>query len=121
MNHVDIETGRRYQVALEEMFSKSAAGTDVHHVREARRLCRNAFVAVEDDYCRDQLQLIELYAAELFSEAAHQSWQRGPMSGVDVLKQNIIQCLGTFEARLISIAFARRPAIEELAESQAVN
>lgn len=111
MNDAAIETGRRYHDALAQMLSRLAAGgPDAPGIaRKARHLCVNAFVAVEDDDCRDQIELIELYMADLFSAAAHPGRRRGSVSGVDVLKQKIRRCLGTLKARLISLASARRP------------
>ena len=107
INNVDIGSGRRYHAALEEIFSKLGADTHASHfLREVRRSCSNASLAVEDDYCREQLALIERYAGDLFSKATHQNWQRGSVPGVDVLKHKIGKCLGTFEARLISLANA---------------
>ncbi|HYN12068.1 MAG TPA: hypothetical protein VET51_05405 [Burkholderiales bacterium] len=110
MNDAAIATGRRYHDALAQMLSRLAAGgPDAPGiVRKVRHLCVNAFVAVEDDYCRDQIELIELYMADLFSAAAHQRRRRGSVSAVDMLKHKIGKCLGTFEARLMSMASARR-------------
>lgn len=111
MTEDEIENGRKYHDALAEVFVKSARGAvGYHSILEVRRLCRAAFIAVDDNYCREQLDLIELYAADFFSEAGSKGWRRGALSGSDVLKDKISKCLGTFEARLIALDSARQSA-----------
>ena len=102
MTGEQLKAARKYHDALVDVLSKCVGGRAAYHtVLEIRHLCRAAFVAVEDDFCREQLGLIEAYAADLFSKARHKPWHRGPVSGIDVLTHKIEKCLGAFEARLI--------------------
>lgn len=73
-----------------------------------KHLCRSLFDTLDDNYCREQLDLIELYAGDLFSER-HDNWQWGPLSGVDALKHKIAKCLSAIESRLL--AFKKAEAI----------
>lgn len=75
-------------------------------VLTVRLLCRSLSEAARDNYCSEQLDLIELYAGDLFSEAEHRGWERGPQSGADVLKHKIAKCRGTIEARLMALGRA---------------
>ena len=71
-----------------------------------KHLCRSASEALDDNYCREQLDLIELYADDLFS-GRHQAWQHGPLSGADGLRHKIRRCLSIIEARLLTLERAK--------------
>jgi hypothetical protein len=89
--------------ALDAEFDQRMAGqTACDHMVTVRNLCWSLFKAVDDNYCREQLDLIELYAADLFSEG-RQNRQLQPQPSIYTLKQKIRKCLDTIEARLRAV------------------
>jgi hypothetical protein len=95
---------RRY---LDEIYAfVEQASNSPHHcasVLTVAHLCQSASDVGGDNYCREQLDLIELYAGDLFSEARHDVRQYGVQSGPQALKQKIRKCLRAIEARLTAL------------------
>jgi hypothetical protein len=81
-------------------------GADFRRLRRALALCRELAAAVDDDYCRRKVLLIEECAAELFSIAEPRS--RGRMSGAEFLRSRIREALELVQSRLYSLDRARR-------------
>lgn len=92
---------------LDELFAFVEKASNSPHqfdrVLTVRHLCQSAFDALGDNYCREQLDLIELYAGDLFSETRDEGWEPGAQSGAQALKQKIRKCLRTIEARLMAL------------------
>lgn len=72
------------------------------HIVSVRTLCQAISQLVDDNYCREQLDFLELYAGDLFSQR-HEIWQRGRQAGGDVLKRKARKCLVTVDARLLTL------------------
>jgi signal transduction protein with GAF and PtsI domain len=107
----DIEEARGLHALLKQIVDRhEGASADYRALRRALDLCRRAFAAVEDRYCRDKLRIIEDFAAELFTHADHGKWQRETMSGGEFLRQQILGALELFDSRLYSLEAVRRSA-----------
>ena len=107
MGYPDIERARDGQAALRRIIESYAGpGTDLRALRRVVDLCREVQDAVEDDYCRAKIRTIAEYSAELLSQAEHRA--RGPLSGIDFLRQQIRAALELLQSRLYSLERARR-------------
>jgi hypothetical protein len=92
---------RGHLVGLKAVFHEPASGPGADDcMGTVRGLCRAVFEALEDNPCREHLDLIELYARDLFS---HDQAKRphGPQCKADSSKQRINECLATIEARVL--------------------
>lgn len=103
MTKEDLRSVRSHLVGLRALFHEPAQGpTASDLVATVRHLCRSVFEGLDDNHCREQLDLIELYAADLFSER-HETWRHGSQPGSDALKHKVRKCLTTIEARLLTL------------------
>ena len=103
----------RGQLNVLDAFIEEAAQSphDYDRVLTVRLVCRAISEDIEDNYCREQLDLIELYAGDLFTDGRHQDWERGPVSGADVLRHKMRKCRSMIDARLRTLEETRaRPA-----------
>lgn len=111
MSYPDLEEARRHHRALKSIICRHAG--DVADLRALRRvvdLCRGAAEAVDDLYCREKIRFAAEYAAELLSHAEHARWQRNATSGMEYLRQQVLDALELFESRLYSLELARLAA-----------
>ena len=107
MGYPDIERARDGQQALRRIIEAYAGpGADLRALRRVVDLCRQVQDAIEDDYCREKIRTIAEYSAELLSQAEHRA--RGPMSGVDFLRQQVRSALELLQSRLYSLEQRRR-------------
>ena len=107
MGYPDIDRAREGQQALRRVIDAYAGtGVDLRSLRRVVDLCRQVQDAIEDDYCREKIRAIAEYSAELLSQAEHRA--RGPLSGVDFLRQQVRAALELLQSRLYSLERARR-------------
>ncbi|HEY5900284.1 MAG TPA: hypothetical protein VIV54_22150 [Burkholderiales bacterium] len=99
-----LASARQYHAALEEVLSKSTGGWAAYHaILELRRLCGAAWQLVEDNQCREQLDLIELYATDLFTELKRRVDHGGNSARLELTGEAIRACLDALEHRLSAI------------------
>jgi hypothetical protein len=102
----DLDLARRQQAALRRVIEERAgAGVDFRRLRRALALCRELAAAVDDDYCRGKILLVEECAAELFSVAEPRA--RGGIPGAEFLRNRIREALELVQSRLYSLEHAR--------------
>jgi len=107
MGYPDIDRARDGQQALRRIIDAYAGhGADLRALRRVVDLCREVQDAMEDEYCRDKIRTIAEYSAELLSQAEHRA--RGPLSGIDFLRQQIRAALELLQSRLYSLERGRR-------------
>jgi len=107
MGYPDIDRARDGQQALRRIIDAYAGpGADLRALRRVVDLCREVQDAMEDEYCRDKIRTIAEYSAELLSQAEHRA--RGPLSGIDFLRQQIRGALELLQSRLYSLEQCRR-------------
>jgi hypothetical protein len=107
----DIDAARRHHKALKQFFvSHTGAAVDLRALRRVLTLCDAAGSAVQDDYCREKLRLIADYAAEMLGRGDHSKWGQGSLSGVEFLRQQVLNALDLFASRLYSLEALRRAA-----------
>jgi hypothetical protein len=115
MSYPDLDDARKQHAALLEIVIHNRGGwSDRMSLGRIIELCRTASSAIDDQECRRAVALVAAYAADLFSEQAHQKWDRGSISGADFLRLEILRALHAFNLRLTGIEAARRgPAQSE--------
>ncbi len=107
MGYPDIDRARVSEAALRRIIDAYVGpGADLRALRRVVDLCRQVQDAIEDDYCREKIRAIAEYSAELLSQAEHRA--RGPLSGIDFLRQQIRGALELLQSRLYSLERARR-------------
>ena len=93
--------------ALQRVIDEHAgSGADLRRLHRALALCREICAALDDDYCRRKLLLIEECAAELFSSAEPRA--RGSVPGGEFLRNRIREALELVQSRLYSLERAQR-------------
>ncbi len=66
--------------------------------------------SARSSFCSDRLQRLgelRTYAQALFSDRAHLSWGRAPLSGMEYLRLQLLKTLNALSARLLTIEAAR--------------
>jgi len=107
MGYPDIDKARDRQEALRRIIEAYAGpGADLRALRRVVDLCREVQDAIEDDYCREKIRAVAEYSAELLSQAEHRA--RGPLTGVEFLRQQVRAALELLQSRLYSLEHARR-------------
>ena len=108
MTATNVAEARRLCAALRELFARHAGGTpDFRALRRALALCQAACDALDDAYCREKLRLVGEYAAELLSQRDHTKWGRDSASGVEFLRQQVLNALELYASRLYSLEALR--------------
>ena len=111
MSFTDLDEARAHASALRDLFLYRTGGWSDHPARlKIARLCRAAARSIDDDHCRDLLNQVRERAADLFSDDAHEKWQRSSLSGVYILRLQVLRALDSFNLRLDSIEQARLEA-----------
>jgi hypothetical protein len=109
--HSDPQAARRLCLSLREIvFHQFGGWKDEDTLHDFEYLCDRTLEQVDDEACRRKLELARRYAAELFSDDAHQKWDCGSVAGADVLRLEIIQLLDALRTRLAASAPAMRPS-----------
>jgi hypothetical protein len=107
MGYPDIDRAREGCSALRRIVEAYAGpGADLRALRRVVDLCREMQDAVEDHYCLEKIRAVAEYSAELLSQVEHRA--RGPLSGIDFLRQQIRAALELLQSRLYSMERARR-------------
>jgi len=107
MSFPDLEEARQYHQSLRELVLYRTGGADPRARTEAARLCRLAGEIIEDEQCREYLRLIRDRSADFFSDDAHLRWQRSTLSGIYVLRLQLLRTVDALGLRLDSIEQAR--------------
>jgi hypothetical protein len=102
----DLDLAGRHQAALQRLIDEHTGGMDPRRLRRALALCRELAAALDDDYCRRKMLLIEECAAELLSTAEPRA--RGNLPGADFLRNRIREALELVQSRVYSLERARR-------------
>lgn len=89
----DLQEARLLQRKLSELFHEAQPGNPDHEsLKEVRRLCDRALLAVDDEFCQDQYCEVERHAANLFSPG-----------GVMFQRRLILESLEAIDERLASL------------------
>lgn len=105
----DLDEAQGYYRALRELFIYETGGRVDRNARsKVSALCRAAARAIDDEQCREHLQAVRDHATDMFSNDAHFKWERNSLSGVYVLRLQILKALDAFSFRLRAIEEMRR-------------
>jgi len=105
----DLQEARLLERKLRELLNGAQPGNpDTESLREMRRLCDRALLAVDDEFCQDQLCEVERHAVNLFSPA-----------GVMFQRRLILESLDAIEERLASLQ-AMVPGFGAVAGAEAI-
>ena len=95
----DLDRASRQLAALKELFERHSCEPDARALRWLLSLCRAT--ALDDEYCRAKIAMVEELGAELFSYG-------GPRrSGVEFLRHRVQEALELLESRLYSLGVGR--------------
>ena len=108
MGYPDIDLARTRHSALRRVVAEHSGGVDPRGLRLVLALCRQLREAIDDDYCRRKVLVVEECAAELL--CASEPRARGSLSGADFLRREIRDALELVQSRLYSLERARRQA-----------
>jgi hypothetical protein len=101
MGYPDIERARSDQAALKAIIERYVGeAADLRALRRVVDLCRDLAEAIDDEYCRGKVRVVEEFSAELLSRSA-------PARG-EFLKQHIAAALELLQSRLYSLERERR-------------
>ena len=105
----DLEEASFLQRKLSELFQSAQPGPfATESLKQVRRLCDRALLAIDDEYCQDQICEVERHAVKLFSA-----------SGVMFQRRLILESLEAIGDRLSSLQDPSRSA-DAAASSEAV-
>ena len=111
MRCADLVEAQQYRAALLELIIHHPGGwPDSRSLARAAELCRAAMGTVEDAECATHIDTVASCARALFSERAHQEWDRGHMRGADFLRLEIVRALHSLNRRLCALEAERREA-----------
>jgi hypothetical protein len=86
----DLQEARLLQRKLRELFREAQPGNpDTESLKEMRRLCDRALVAVDDEFCQDQLCEVERHAANLLSPAGVMFQRRLILESLDAIQERL--------------------------------
>jgi len=112
MSYPDLNEARNHVAALRELIIHRSGGwPDDEALRRAQRHCRAAHDAIDDEECRERMDDVAVYVADLYSDGGHQKWTRKQTSGADFLRLRVLREIDAFGARLEAVETTRR-AIE---------
>ena len=107
MGYPDIDRAREGSSALRRIVEAYAGpGADLRALRRVVDLCRDLQDAIDDEYYLQKVRAVAEFSAELLSQDEHRA--RGPLSGIDFLRQQIRAALELLQSRLYSMERARR-------------
>lgn len=117
MTTPNMAEARRLHAALRDFFARhSGALPDFRGLARVLGLCNAAARALDDAYCRERLRITAEYASEMLSKRDHSRWGRDSTSGVDFLRQQILNALELYASRLYCLEALRasRAAKEDI-------
>jgi hypothetical protein len=113
MAYADLDEARKHHAALKLILGRCGGdAADLRALARVVELCRGASEAVADEYCREKIRLVSEFAAELLAHGDHRKWSRDAVSGVDFLRQQIMNALELLHSRLYSLELMRRAAAQ---------
>jgi hypothetical protein len=108
MTRSNMAEARRLHAALREFFARhSGALPDFRGLGRVLALCEAAARAADDAYCHERLRITGEYASEMLSKRDHARWGRDSSSGVEFLRQQILNALELYASRLYSLEALR--------------
>ena len=108
MTTSNMPEARRLHAALRDFFARhSGALPDFRGLGRVLVLCEAAARAVDDAYCRERLRITAEYGSEMLSKRDHSRWGRDSSSGVEFLRQQILNALELYASRLYSLEALR--------------
>jgi len=108
MTTSNVAEARRLHAALSDFFTRHhGALPDFRGRARVLGLCESAEQAVDDAYCRERLRVTAEYASEMLSKRDHSRWGRDSSSGVEFLRQQILNALELYASRLYSLEALR--------------
>ena len=111
MPTMDLEAARRHHHALKHFFvSHTGVTPDLRALRRVLTLCESASAATDDEYCREKLRLVSEYAAQMLGRGDHARWGLDAMSGIEFLRQQVLNGLELLASRLYSLEALQRTA-----------
>jgi len=112
MSYPDLNEARMHVAALRELIIHRSGGwPDNASLRRAQHHCRAAHDATDDEECRERMDDVAVYVADLYSDIGHQKWTRKQTSGSDFLRLRVLREIDAFGSRLEAVETSRR-AIE---------
>ena len=86
----DLQEARLLQRKLRELFHDAQPGNpDTEPLKEMRRLCDRALLAVDDEFCQDQLCEVERHAENLFSPGGVMFQRRLILESLDAIQERL--------------------------------
>ena len=103
MTH-NVAEARRLHAAIKDICAHHTGDApDFRAFSRVLALLQAARDAVDDAYCHEKLRLAGEYAAEMLARAEHARWGRDADSGLDFLRQQVLNALDLFASRLYSL------------------
>ena len=91
----DLQEARLLQRKLRELFHDAQPGNpDTDSLKEMRRLCDRALLAVDDEFCQDRLCEVERHAASLFSPTGVMFQRRLILESLDAIQERLANLQG---------------------------
>ena len=114
MTTSNMAEARWLHASLRDFFARHVGESpDFRALARVLGLCEAAAHAVDDAYCREKLRIISEYAAEMLSQRDHSKWGRDSTSGVEFLRQQILNALELYASRLYSLDALRASRARE--------
>ena len=108
MTTSNVAEARRLHAALRDFFVRhSGALPDFRGLARVLGLCEAAARTVDDAYCRERLRIAGEFASEMLSKRDHSRWGSDSTSGVEFLRQQILNALELYVSRLYSLEALR--------------
>ena len=86
----DLQEARLLQRKLRELFREAQPGNpDTESLKEMRRLCDRALLAVDDEFCQDRLCDLERHASNLLSPAGVMFQRRLILESLDAIQERL--------------------------------
>ena len=86
----DVQEARLLQRKLRELLNEALPGNpDLDSLKEVRRLCDRALLAVDDEFCQDQLCEVERHAVNLLSPGGVLFQRRLILESLDAIQERL--------------------------------
>jgi hypothetical protein len=108
MGYADLEEAREQVAVAQDLLADRLGGhDDPVLLGTLELLLGSAARSLADSLFCQRLAELRTYAQALFSESAHLSWGRAPLSGTEYLRLQLLKALNALNARLLTIEAAR--------------